>query len=90
MEDKNYYKNLDLITDKDEVKFVIKDKADFDWALNLIKKHDLEKRTQILISPVFGEMNEEELASLLLESGINARLQVQLHKVIWGPDKTGV
>ena len=90
MLDKNLYKNLDLVTDKDEVKFVIKDKADFDWAVNLIKKHDLESKTQILISPVYGEMDQEKLTEWLLESGINARLQVQLHKIIWGPDKTGV
>ena len=90
MLDKNFYKNLDLVTDKDEVKFVIKDRADFDWAVNLIKEHDLEKKTQLLISPVYGEMNEEKLTEWLLESGINARIQVQLHKIIWGPDKTGV
>ena len=90
MLDKNLYKNLDLVTDKDEVKFVIKDKADFDWAVNLIKKHALESKTQILISPVYGEMDQEKLTEWLLESGINARLQVQLHKIIWGPDKTGV
>ena len=90
MLDKNFYKNLDLVTDKDEIKFVIKDKADFDWAVNLIKRHDLESKTQILISPVYGEMDQEKLTEWLLESGINARLQVQLHKIIWGPDKTGV
>lgn len=90
MEDKNFYKNLELVTDKDEVKFVIKDKADFDWSLRLIKKHKLEEKTQILISPVFGEVKEEDLANWVLESGIKARMQVQLHKIIWGPDKTGV
>ena len=90
MVEKNLYKNLDLVTDKDEVKFVIKDRADFDWSLDLIKKHNLESKTQILISPVFGEIEEEKLADWLLESGITARLQVQLHKIIWGPDKTGV
>lgn len=90
MTDKNFYKNLDLMTDKDEVKFVIKDKADFDWSLELIKKHELEEKVQILISPVFGELKEEDLANWVLESGIKARMQIQLHKIIWGPDKTGV
>lgn len=90
MLEKNLYKNLELVTDKDEVKFVIKDRVDFDWAVNLIKEHDLENKTQLLISPVYGEMDKEKLTEWLLESGINARLQVQLHKIIWGPDKTGV
>jgi len=90
MLDKNLYKNLELVTDKDEVKFVIKDRADFDWAMSLIKEHDLESKTQLLISPVYGEMNEEKLTEWLLESGIDARMQVQLHKIIWGPEKTGV
>lgn len=90
MEEKNYYKNLELVTDKDEVKFVIKDKADFDWSLKLIKKHSLEEKTQVLISPVFGEVKEEDLANWVLESGVKARMQIQLHKIIWGPDKTGV
>ncbi len=90
MLDKNLYKNLDLVTDKDEVKFVIKDKTDFDWSLNLIKEYDLENKTQVLVSPVYGEMDQEKLTEWLLESGINARMQVQLHKIIWGPDKTGV
>ena len=90
MTDKNLYKNLDLVTDKDEVKFVIKDKADFEWAAELISKHELDKKTNILFSPVFGDMNEEQLAEWVLESGIQARFQVQLHKIIWGPDRTGV
>ena len=90
MQDKNLYKNLDLVTDKDEVKFVIKDKADFDWSFELIKKYGLEEKTQVLLSPVFGVLKEENLANWILDSGLVARMQVQLHKIIWGPDKTGV
>ena len=90
MLDKNLYKNLDLVTDKDEVKFVIKDKADFDWSCELIRKHSLEEKTQVLLSPVYGVLKEEDLANWILESGLKSRMQIQLHKIIWGPDKTGV
>ncbi|MCM8525828.1 MAG: radical SAM protein [Lentisphaeraceae bacterium] len=90
MLDKNLYKNLDLVTDKDEVKFVIKDKADFDWSCELIRKHSLEEKTKVLLSPVYGVLKEEDLASWILESGLKSRMQIQLHKIIWGPDKTGV
>ncbi|MCM8539666.1 MAG: radical SAM protein [Lentisphaeraceae bacterium] len=90
MLEKNFYGNLDLVTDKDEVKFVIKDKADFNWSEQLIKKHSLEAKTKVLLSPVFGEVKEEDLAKWILDSGLKVRMQIQLHKIIWGPDKTGV
>ena len=90
MVEKNLYSNLDLMTEKDELKFVVRDKADFDWSVDLIHKHSLENKTQIIFSPVFGELEREKLAEWLMESGLKARMQLQLHKLIWGPDKKGV
>ena len=90
MTDKNDYANLKLLTEQDELKFVVSDRNDFDWSCQLIKDHGLEKRQNNFISPVHGEVELEELAAWILESDINLRLQIQLHKIIWGPDKTGI
>ncbi len=90
MSEKNLYKNLDYMTKNDEVKFVVKNREDFDWSVKLIQQYQLETRTKILISPVFGVVNLEELAQWLLDAKVNARMQVQLHKIIWGAEKTGV
>ena len=90
MTEKNDYRNLSLLTDQDELKFVIADKNDFEWSCNLIKDYGIEKRQNNFISPVHGKVNLEDLAAWVLDADVNLRLQVQLHKVIWGPDKTGV
>jgi len=84
------WKNLDHITDRDEVKFVIGDRDDFEWSVNVIKKHNLEHRCTILISPVFGKLENEELARWVLDSGLNIRMQLQMHKYIWDPARKGV
>ncbi len=90
MVDKNDYRNLARLTENDELKFVIADKKDFDWSCDLIKEHNLQSFENIFFSPVYGLMNLEQLAGWILESGLNVRLQLQMHKYIWGPDKTGV
>ena len=90
MVDKNDYSNLGRLTDNDELKFVVAGKDDFIWACNLLKEYDLVKRQNNFISPVHDQVNLEDLATWILESDINLRLQIQLHKVIWGPDKTGI
>ncbi len=90
--ERNHWPNLDLLrADLDEVKFVIADRADWDFALNVIAEHDLERRTRaILISPAWGQIDLVELANWIAESGMELRMQLQLHKYIWGPDARGV
>ena len=90
MTDKNEYKNLERVTNQDEIKFVIQNKEDFIWAEALIKQYKLESKCTVILSPVFGVMAPLELTDLLLESGLNVRMQMQLHKLLWSPDKTGV
>lgn len=74
----------------DEVKFVIADDADFENALEVMKKFDLAKKTTILFAPVFGSMPPEKLVAKILEHHVPARLNLQLHKFIWGADAEGV
>jgi 7-carboxy-7-deazaguanine synthase len=75
---------------QDEVKFVVCDEADFRWSADVVRTHGLEARSQVLFSPVWGEVAPADLARWLLESGLDARLSLQVHKVIWGPDVRGV
>lgn len=90
--DKNRLENLAILTPDDEVKFVIADRCDFDYARTLIAER-LSGRRDLkppLFSPAFGRLNPEDLARWILEERLDVRLQIQLHKVIWGPEKRGV
>ena len=90
---RNHWPNLErLRADRDEVKFVVADRADWDFAREVIARYDLERRAlSILVSPVWGATDLIELADLVATSGIgNARMQLQLHKYIWGPEVHGV
>jgi 7-carboxy-7-deazaguanine synthase len=91
-EPRNDWSNLErLRADKDEVKFVIADEGDWIYARKLIKKEALESRTKaILISPAWGQVDLQQLAGWIAGSGLNIRMQLQLHKYIWGPDVKGV
>jgi len=91
-EPRNHWPNLDrLRADRDEVKFVIADEADWNYAQRIIKDYDLETRANaVLISPVWGQVNLEEVANWIASSGLNVRMQLQLHKYIWGPEARGV
>ena len=91
--ERNHWPNLArLRADRDEVKFVVKDRADWDFARRIIGEYELERRAlAILISPVWGETDLKELADLVSQSGLrNIRMQLQLHKYIWGPEVHGV
>jgi 7-carboxy-7-deazaguanine synthase len=90
MESHNLWENLEYLHALDEVKFVITDHADFAWALEAIKRHHLAGRVPLLISPVFGAVPPREAAAWILESGLPLRLNLQLHKYIWGPEVRGV
>ena len=88
---KNNYDNLYLLKNKDELKFVIGSRLDFEWSIELINKYNLiGKIDTILFSPVFGEISLNELSNWILESKMPIRLQMQLHKEIWEPNKRGV
>jgi len=90
--ERNHWPNLErLDPSKDEVKFVVADLDDLEFAYGIIKKHDLESRAkEILISPVFGTPKLKEIAESLTRSGKKVRLNLQLHKYVWGPDVNGV
>ena len=91
-EARNDWSNLQrLRKDRDEVKFVVANADDWKYATKIIKDYDLENRAlSILISPVWAQCNLHELAELVASSGLNVRMQLQLHKYIWGPDVKGV
>ena len=90
--ERNHWPNLDRIrADRDEIKFVVADLADLEFAKGVIKEYDLENRAkEVLISPVFGIPNLSEIAEAVSRSGLKVRLNLQLHKFIWGPDRKGV
>ncbi len=90
MSDKNYFKNINYLTKKDEVKFVITDKSDYDWAKRKIKALSLDKKTNITFSPVWkSKYFCRNLAEWILTDGLDVRFQVQLHKIIWPLRKRG-
>ncbi|OJW05660.1 MAG: 7-carboxy-7-deazaguanine synthase [Planctomycetales bacterium 71-10] len=88
--DANVWPNLDRLKPTDEVKFVLGDRPDFDWAVDVIRRHGLAARCPILMGAVFGRVDPTELAGWILESGLPIRLQVQLHKILWDPKARGV
>jgi 7-carboxy-7-deazaguanine synthase len=86
----NRWANLDVLKPTDQIKFVVASKADFDWSADVIRERQLERRFVVLVSPVFGAVQPLDLATWLLESGLNVRMQLQLHKYIWDPNARGV
>jgi len=90
--ERNHWANLERLNhEKDEVKFVIANLEDWKFAREIIEKYDLQNRTkEILISPVFGIENLQEIAETVSRSGLKVRLNLQLHKFIWGKDVHGV
>ena len=86
-----HWPNLDRLRPRDEVKFVIRDRADFAYACDVVKRHDLTSRVAaVLFSPVHGVLPPAELAAWILESRLPVRLQIQTHKYVWGPEMRGV
>lgn len=86
---KNRWENLALLTREDEIKFVITSEADYRWAVALLDEKKLIQSAPVLFSPAFNEMRVEQLAAWILRDRLNVRMQVQLHKIIWG-EKRGV
>jgi 7-carboxy-7-deazaguanine synthase len=91
MEAHNLYDNVRFLTPRDEVKFVIGDRGDFDWACDIIRRFNLTARVSgVLVSPVFSKVLNTELADWVLKCGLPVRLQVQLHKILWPDIQRGV
>ena len=89
--EKNDWSNIEHLSAQDEVKFVIQDREDFDWTVEVIKRFDLDQKCNaVLLSPVLGQIESRELSGWLLQSGVKARIQLQLHKYIWPPETRGV
>jgi len=82
--ERNLYANIDRLLPHDQVKFVICDRNDFDWAVGQLRQHDLASRCEVLFSPSFGQQDATELAEWVLEAQLPVRMQVQLHKYLWG------
>ena len=85
-----FWANLARLKPIDEVKFVICDREDFDWAIRAVRDNDLLSRCPVIVSPAFGRVAPEALADWILESGSPLRMQLQLHKAIWGAIRRGV
>ena len=89
--DKNDWSNLDLVTKSDEVKFVIRDRVDYEFARTVVADHKLIDRcAAVLFSPVHGVLPARDLAAWILADRLPVRLQLQAHKYIWSPDTRGV
>jgi 7-carboxy-7-deazaguanine synthase len=87
----NHWANLENLNPRDEIKFVIKDRADFEFALDIIRKYRLDEREpSVLFSPVWNEVELKDLAAWVLQSGVRGRMQLQMHKYIWGAETRGV
>ena len=90
MTDRMHWPNLSRLAAKDEAKFVLADRADYDWAREALARYDLANRCTVLFSPVFGSLDLRELAEWILADRLPVRFQLQMHKYIWAPDMRGV
>jgi 7-carboxy-7-deazaguanine synthase len=90
MTDRMHWPNLSRLTVKDEAKFVLAHRADYDWAREVLARYDLASHCSVLFSPVFGSLDVRELAEWILADKLPVRFQLQLHKYIWAPDMRGV
>ena len=82
-------RNLKYLTDRDEVKFIITDAEDYEFSRDFISKYHVKKGTIINFSPAFNTMVYQDLADRIIADGLHVRLNLQLHKIIWGPDAKG-
>lgn len=83
-QDKNLYNNIELLKPLDQIKFVIKNREDYDWSCEQLQTHQLSNRCEVLFSPVHDELVPGELADWIVADNLPVRMQVQLHKYLWG------
>jgi 7-carboxy-7-deazaguanine synthase len=83
---RNLWSNLAALTPHDQVKFVLADRADYDWACAALREHAIAERCEVLFSPVYGKLAPAELAGWVLADRLPVRMQLQLHKLLWGEE----
>lgn len=88
--DKVHWENLEVLRPKDELKFVLSDEKDYLWAVSILEKYSLNQRHNVLFSPVFPNMKPQLLAEWILRDKLHVRLQLQIHRIVWGNKKRGV
>ncbi len=88
--EKNDWSNIDRLTNRDEVKFVIGDRGDYEWTKDVMRRYDLSNRCTVLLSTVFGKIQPVTVTEWMLADRLKARFQLQMHKYIWDPRKRGV
>lgn len=81
--ERNCWSNVDLLTPRDEVKFVLADETDYHWAKQMMVEHRIHQRCPVLFSPVWGQVDPTQLAQWILRDGLPVRMQIQLHKLLW-------
>ncbi len=84
---RNRYENIELLKPHDQVKLVIADRDDYDWAVAVVKKYRLNERCMVLFSPAFGSLEPRQLAEWIIEDHLPVRFQMQLHKILWGDEQ---
>jgi 7-carboxy-7-deazaguanine synthase len=88
--DLNLWSNLESLRPSDEIKFVLADRRDYDWSVDVLFRHALPARCAVLMGPVFGRLAPARLAEWILADRLPVRLQIQLHKLIWDAEARGV
>ena len=88
--ERNRFDNLAHLKSADQIKFVIASRRDFDWTVETIRRHELDRRFIVLLRSVFGRVALSDLAAWLLATGLDVRMQLQMHKFIWDPRARGV
>ncbi len=81
---RNYYENLNHLNPNDQIKFIICNREDYDWAKKVIVEYEIANRCEILFSPSFGQISNRTLADWIVEDNLPVRFQIQLHKYVWG------
>jgi 7-carboxy-7-deazaguanine synthase len=90
-EARNHWPNIEALSPHDEVKFVVASRGDYEWSREVLRRYTLDSRCRaVLFSPVHGAVDPADLAAWLVEDGLDARLQLQLHKYVWAPSARGV
>jgi 7-carboxy-7-deazaguanine synthase len=89
--DKNLWSNIDHLTQRDEVKFVMGSREDYEWSRDKVQRYDLPSRCYaVLFSPIFGRIDPRQIVEWILADNLNVRFQLQMHKFIWTPTQRGV
>jgi len=86
-ESKNRYENIELLNTHDQLKFVVCHRDDYDWAKQKLQQHQLNERCEVLFSPIHGQLQPAELAEWVVEDNLPVRMQIQMHKYLWGEEK---